>query len=271
MRCRLPLNRVFIAGILLFAAIVLLVWPAKLLLPSPTAMDGIPLAPPSAAHPLGANELGQDILARVAAGGRTSTIIAVGAGILATSISLVVGCGSALVGGAIDHAVMRMVDVLLVVPGIIVLILVSAYVKPGPGTMILLLSALYWPGAARVIRAQTLSLRQRGHIRAAQALGAGRLYIMRRHILPAILPILTATVVANARRAVFMEAGLAFLGIAQPDMVSWGLMLHHAMTFAALPVWKWWLLPPALALALLVLALALIGVGLEPQRRTQYA
>jgi peptide/nickel transport system permease protein len=106
-------------------------------------------------------------------------------------------------------------------PVIIVVILVAAYLRPGIGVLVLLLSALGWQPGARVVRAQTLSLKEQGHIAAARMFGAGMLYVARRHIIPDLGPVLFVEFIHGVRRAVFMEAGLAFLGIGDPGLVSW--------------------------------------------------
>ena len=130
--------------------------------------------------------------------------------------------------------------------------------------LIVLISLLTWQGGARVVRAQALSLKERGNIDAARVAGAGGLYIAWKHIIPDLGTIIIVDFIYSVRRAVFMEAGLAFLGISDPTLVSWGMMMHDAMRFAYLDVWQWWLLPAGVLLSLTIIGLTFIGHAMEP-------
>ncbi|MFZ5648929.1 MAG: ABC transporter permease [Bacillota bacterium] len=229
----------------------------------PDEYTGSIFHPPSAQHWLGTNDVGQDICARLFYGARTSLAVGLGVAFLSLFLSLLTGGSAALLGGLYDRILMRLVDALIVIPPVIVVILVAAYLKPGMLLLIVLLSAFLWPGGARVVRAQTLSLRERMHVTAAGTFGAGRLYLLMRHIVPDLGPVLTAVLIQNARRAVFMEAGLSFLGISDPALISWGKMMQYALKFSYLEVWKWWLLPAGIALSLTITGLTLTGFTLE--------
>ena len=247
-----------IAGALTIAALC-----SPLVCGEPAAQTVQVLQAPSWNHLLGTNDVGQDIFWRLMYGARTSLLVAVCVGVLSTAISAVVGISAGLVGGLYERVTMRLVDALLVTPILIPVVLVSAFVQPGVWGLILIISALRWAGGARIVRAQTLSLKHSGHVMASQAFGAGTGHVLVRHIAPDLSPILLTSFVHSARTAVFMEAGLAFIGIAAPGMVSWGAMIRNAMNFYYLPAWKWWLLPPGLALSLLILSFVLIGHSLE--------
>ena len=159
---------------------------------------------------------------------------------------------------------MRVVDAFIVVPMVIIVILISAYIRPNIVTLILLLSLLGWQGGARVIRAQTFSLKARGNVTAARSFGANHLYIAWRHIVPDLGPILLVDFIYGVRRAVFMEAGLAFLGISDPTLISWGIMMRYALKFSYLSVWQWWLIPTGVALSLTIIGLTFVGHAAEP-------
>jgi len=219
--------------------------------------------PPSSSHWLGTNHVGEDILSQLIYGARTSLLVGFLAAFLAIILSAIIGTSAALVGGLYDRIVMRIVDAFIVIPAIIVIILVAAYLKPNLLVLILLLALLGWQGAARTIRAQALSVKELGHISAARSFGASNLYLIFRHILPDLVPILVMVFVYGVRRAVFMEAGLAFLGIADPAVVSWGMMMHEALDFSYLDAWRWWLIPPGVALSLTILSITGIGYTLE--------
>ncbi|MGB2841472.1 MAG: ABC transporter permease [Halobacteriota archaeon] len=219
--------------------------------------------PPSSEHWLGTNDVGQDIWSRLLYGAKNTLLVALGVGAFTTLISTVVGSSAALVGGLYERIMMRTVDALIAIPAFIVIILVAAYVLPNVWTLIFLISVLTWQGGARLVRAQTLSIKERMHVHAARTFGANKRYISTRHIIPDLSPILFAVFIHSATRGVFMEAGLAFLGIADISTVSWGLMMHHALRFYYLDVWKWWLLPIGLALSVTIMAFVFIGHAFE--------
>lgn len=227
-------------------------------LPSPDAF-----APPSAAHPLGTNDFGQDVLGLLLAGARLSLTVAFTAGLLTTGLAALVGAAAALAGGVWDRVLMRLTDVMLAVPGLVVIIVVAAYLQLRPAGLILVIALFGWPGMARVVRARTLSLTGRAHILAARTFGASKPYLLRRHILPDLTPLLVVGFLRSARRAVFLEAGLAFLGIGDPTIISWGSMLQHALRYYYLDARVWLLLPPALAIAATILAFNLLGNSIE--------
>lgn len=222
------------------------------------------LVAPSWSHWLGTNHVGQDIWSRLLFGARTSLLVGFSVGILATLLGTVFGVSAAMLGGLYDRVVMRIVDAFIVIPMVMVVILVAAYLKPGIAILILLLSLLSWQGGARILRAQALSLKEHGHVAAARGFGAGWLYIAWRHIVPDLGPILLVDFIYGVRRAVFMEAGLAFLGISDPNLVSWGMMMRDALSFSYLNVWPWWLVPPGVALSLTIIGLTFIGHAAEP-------
>ncbi|MCA1553459.1 MAG: ABC transporter permease, partial [Chloroflexi bacterium] len=161
---------------------------------------------------------------------------------------------------------MRMVDVMLVIPSLPLMILIAAYAGSGLWQIILILSLFAWEIPARLIRTETLSLRTQPYVQAAQAIGCDTPRIIRLHLLPALAPVLLTSFTTQASRAVFVEAGLAFIGIGDPTAKSWGAMLRAATSFNGIwhgPYWLWWVLPTALNISLLVIAFAFAGQGLE--------
>jgi len=230
----------------------------------PSQQSTASLLPPSWEHWLGTNHVGQDIWSRLLFGARTSLLVGFGVGFLSTLLGTIFGVSAALIGGLYDKVVMRIVDAFIVIPTVIIVILVAAYTKPSVLILILLLSLLSWQGGARVIRAQALSLKERGHVAAVRSFGASHFYVAWRHIVPDLGPILLVDFIYGVRRAVFMEAGLAFLGISDPTLVSWGMMMRDALSFSYLNVWQWWLVPTGLALSLTIIGLTFIGYAAEP-------
>lgn len=229
---------------------------------SPTSLEA-----PSSAHLLGTNDAGQDNLSRLLWGSRTSLLVAVSATTLVMVIALGLGLTAGLRGGLVDLVVMRITDVFLAVPTVPLLIFISALLVPSLVLSIFLIGLFTWPEVARIVRSQTLSLRTRGFIHSARGFGGGRLYVMRRHVIPALGPVIAVNVVQMAGVVVGVEAGLAFLGLGDPAAVSWGQELERAISHQSILIgslWAWWLLPTSLALVFTLMSFLLVGVGLEP-------
>ncbi len=252
------------AGLLLLLLVIAMAILAPLLSGyDPDQQSAASLLAPSHGHWLGTNQVGQDIWSQLLYGARTSLLVGFGVGVLSLVLSIFFGVSAALIGGLYDKIVMRIVDAFIVIPMVIVVILVAAYIRPDLPVLILLLAVLSWQGGARVIRAQALSLRESGHINASRTFGASRLYIAWRHIMPDLGPILLVEFIYGVRRAVFIEAGLAFLGIGDPALVSWGMMMRDAMKFSYLNVWQWWLVPAGVALSLTIIGLTFVSHATE--------
>lgn len=264
-----------VAGVAIIAVIVIAAVLAPLLAPyDPQALTGTSLDPPSAQHLFGTNDVGQDIFSQLIWGARTSLVVALAAPLLALVLGTVVGVGSGLVGGALDRVATRVLDVLLAVPVLPLLIVIAALVGGGRTTVILAIGLLGWPRVARVMRSPTLSLRQRGFVTSARGFGGGTPYLVRRHLVPALGPLIALRFVDIASIAIFLEAGLAFLGLGDSSTVSWGNMLNRAVAREGVyytPLWTWWVLPAGLAITLAIVGLALVSLGLEPifNRRTE--
>jgi peptide/nickel transport system permease protein len=257
-------SRIGQAGLVILALVIV----AAVLAPflsryNPNQQSAVSLLSPSYTHWLGTNQVGQDIWSQLLYGARTSLLVGFGVGILSLILSILFGVSSALIGGLYDKIIMRIVDAFIVIPMIVVVILVAAYIRPDLFVLILLLAALSWQGGARVMRAQALSLKETGHVSASRTFGASRFHITWRHIVPDLGPILLVEFIYGVRRAVFIEAGLAFLGIGDPMLVSWGMMMRDAMKFSYLNVWQWWLVPAGVALSLTIVGLTFISHAAE--------
>jgi peptide/nickel transport system permease protein len=262
-----PLSGELIFGLAVVLLLAITAVFAPLLAPyDPHDFSAAPLERPGPEHPLGANDAGQDILSELIYGARISLLVAVGAAVGTMGLSLLVGGAAGYAGGWLDRLLMRLVDVVMTLPRLPLLILLSALLDAGVLQTIIVISLLFWPAKARVIRAQVQSLRQRGYVKMARGFGGGSIYVFRRHILPQIGPLVAFGLITAAGQAVAMEAGLAFLGLGDPTVKSWGLMMRFALNLPGLLLtdrWLWWLLPPGLCVTLLILALTFIGTGLE--------
>ncbi len=251
-------------GLFMLAIITLLAIFAPLLSNySPHDYTGKIFSPPDMDHPLGTDSMGQDIWVRLLYGARTSLLVAGAVALLSSSLSVLVGATAALAGGYYERFCMRIVDAMTSLPAIIVMILVAAYLRPSLPLLIMLISAFSWPGGARIVRSQVLSLKERVHINASRTFGAGKRHIIFTHIIPELTPIISSLMMQDARRAVFMEAGLAFLGVSDPMVISWGKMMHQALAFTYLDVWQWWLVPTGLALSATLIGISFLSFSLE--------
>ncbi|CAN5157712.1 ABC transporter permease [soil metagenome] len=258
-----------VAGAVLIGAFVVMAIVAPWVAPhDPRAITGDVLEQPSDDHLFGTNESGQDIFSQILHGARPSLIIAVEAATLVVIIGGFLGVASGLLGGLVDMLIMRAVDVMLALPGLPLILLIVALAGPGRTAVVGVIALFGWPRLARVVRSQALSLRQRGFIAAARGFGGGRLYVLRRHLLPAVAPLLVTGFIYVAEIAILIEAGLAFLGLGDPTQVTWGSVLNRALNYPALyftNLWTRWVLPAGMAITLAVLGFTFLGVGLEPR------
>lgn len=255
------------AAVVLVACYVVVAVAAGIIAPyDPSAYSGRPYEAPSGLHVLGTNDVGQDVLSELIFGARISLAVALFAGASAVVLGAVVGLAAGARRGMLDNIAMRVVDVFLTLPRLPLIIVVAAYLGGGLVTIIGILAFFAWPGTARVVRAQVLSVSRLEYVSAARAIGARELHVIRHHLAPATAPILAAAFVGNAARAVLLESGLAFLGLGDATAKSWGSMLFFALRDPAVYFtgrWAWSVLPASLALSALLFALALIGIELE--------
>lgn len=262
---RSPLLAVGIAVLVLFVLVALLApWLAPY---QPKAITGPSIGSPSGAHLLGTNDAGSDILSRVIYGTRESLVVVAGTTSILLVIGLAFGLTAGLLGGTVDLVLSRFVDVMLALPKFPLLILIAALAGPSRKVAIVTIGLTLWPETARIVRSQALTLRTRGYFSAARGFGGSPFYVIRRHMLPTLGPIIASNFVYMAGTVVFVEAGLSFIGLGDPSAVTWGAEMNRAFASGQLAIgstWVWWLLPPAIALALVILGFTFVGVGLEP-------
>jgi len=231
-----------------------------------TALSGPSLQAPGSGHLLGTNLLGQDVFSQLVLGTRVSVEVAMLAGIGTVLLGGAIGITAGWFGGLTDALLMRVTDLVLVIPRLPLLLLGGALTGGSVTALSLFIAATFWPVAARVLRSQVLSLRTRTHVTAATGFGAGSWHQLRHHILPDLALLGVAEFIGAAARAVVLQAGLAFLGIGSVTAASWGAMTRDAVNYRALfvtPVWKWWLVPPVGAVVVLVTGIALLGTAAE--------
>ena len=220
------------------------------------------LSPPSLDHWLGADQYGRDVLSRVLYGTRTALLAVV----VADGLALVAGCALGLVagffGGAVEAVIMRLVDVLLAFPYLLLALIIVAALGPGLTNSMIAIGIVYTPQYARLIRGQVLSIRQTDYVRAARALGSSQLRLMLRHVLPNSFPPILVMATLQAGSVVVETAGLSFLGLgAQPPSPDWGALLAEGQSYF---LTAWWIATfPGLAIFLLVLGFNLLGDALR--------
>lgn len=262
-------SRLLDTGLILLGTLLVVAIFAPLLSPhDPSGVSGPVLEPPSAQHWLGTDIPGRDIFSQVVFGARASLIVAFVASTLTMFGAILVGVLPALIGGWTDRGAARAVVLLLALPGLPLIVLIGSMAGDSRVAVIAVIAFLGIAPNARILRGQALTLRQRGYITAARGFGGGPLYVLRRHLVPGLAPLVVVGFVNWAGIAIALDAGLSFLGVGDPTGVSWGLMLNRALDQDGIyfsGMWTWWVLPPGLAIALTVLGFTFVGVGLEPR------
>jgi len=222
------------------------------------------LAPPSPAHLLGQDDSGKDVLSSVIYGARISLMVGFSASFIVVVMGTIVGMVSGYAGGWVDILLMRITDAILVVPQLPLMLVIIAVAGRGITNIILVIGFLSWTYAARVVRSQVLSVKERQFIMRARAIGVGHFRIMAVHILPQVIPVIFAEGILDISYAILSEATLSFLGLGDPTLISWGSILNRAFLRGAVTRGAWWfLIPPGLALAWVTLSLNFIGNALQ--------
>ncbi len=258
-------NPLGVASMVILGLLTLVALAAPLIAPYPEGYGTDVLAPPSAEHWFGTDTLGRSVLAEVVWGARVSMIVAVLSSLLAIGIGVLVGVLGAYFK-RIDTLLGLIVDLCLTLPVLPLMILVAALAGPSLRTIVLVIAFFSWPEVARVVRSQALTVVELSYVDAAKVLGGPHRWIVRRHLLPAVAPVITVSVVLTASRAVLSEAGLSFLGLGDPNNWSWGRILYEAQQSGAMSSAWWTTLFPSLAILLLVVAATLMSLTYNDAR-----
>lgn len=255
-----------LGGVILAVYVTLLFFGSQLAPFRATELAGRSLESPGGDHLLGTNILGQDLASQLILGARASLLVALLAGVGTVLVGGVIGILAGWFPGWFDSVLMRATDLTLILPKLPLLLLIGALTGGSVLGLSVVISLLFWPTAARILRSQVLTLRSRTHVRAATGFGAGTWHQLRRHILPDLGLLSVAEFIPAAGRAVGLQAGLAFFGIGDPTQPSWGAMIRDAIAYRGVFItdaWKWWLAPPVVALVLLIIAITLLGTAAE--------
>ncbi|AET58549.1 oligopeptide ABC transporter, permease protein [Paenibacillus terrae HPL-003] len=226
------------------------------------------LQPPGAVHWFGTDDYGRDYFTRALYGGRVSLLVGFASMIIATSIGAVVGIVSGYFGGWIDNLLMRILELIMSIPSFLVILLLSVFLKPGVGNIIVIIALLMWMNIARVVRAETMTLREREYVLYAKASGQSTFGIILKHIVPNLIPVIIVGATNNIASAIMMESSLSFLGFGvQLPNATWGSMLNNAQGYIAQAPYM--ALFPGLLILLTVLSFNVLGdvlrVGFEPK------
>lgn len=228
--------------------------------------SGSPFEPPNGVHWFGTDDLGMDLFSQICYGARISLLVGISAALIAGIGGGILGILAGYYGGIIDKIIMRIVDIMIVLPDLPMMIILGAFFGPSIKNIIFVLAFFSWTGPARIVRSKVLSMKKENYILVAESYGAGFGYLLFKHFIPEILPILMVTIIKLTSKAIVAEAGLAFLGLGDPTSKSWGLILNHAINFRGIyftDFWKWWVMAPLIAIIFLVLSIAIISRDLE--------
>jgi oligopeptide/dipeptide ABC transporter ATP-binding protein len=231
--------------------------------PVPITIDDI-YAAPGGEHLLGKDDAGKDVLSNFIYGSRVSLTVGFFASFISIFIGGVIGIVSGFYGGRVENLLMRFTDIMLVIPDLPLAVVLVALTRPRLSNIIFVIGILGWTGTARLVRSQTLAVKQRKFVLRARAVGAGNWHIIRKHIFPLVLPLIVVNTVLVISLAILNESTLSFLGLADPTAVSWGQMLNYAFTRGATSAGAWWaLVMPGFGIVWVVLGCTLLGHGLE--------
>ena len=219
---------------------------------------------PSFRHFLGTDDIGRDIFSQLLTGARVAFMIGISAAFMAVAIGSFVGMVAGYFGKIVDMLLMRLADIIMVLPGLLVILILSSVVgKLSIWNLVIIIALFKWAGVARVIRAQTLSLKVRPYIEAARVAGASHLRILFRHLLPNVLPLSFLYMTFGVTTAILIEAALSFLGFGDPSTVSWGMMLQWVWKTGHMFRAPYWLIPPGICISLITLSFYLVGRALD--------
>lgn len=230
-------------------------------LPSGSAFES-----PNREHLLGTDDLGMDIFSQICFGARISLLVGVSAALLSGVCGGILGVLAGYYGGLTDRIIMRIADIMIVLPDLPMMILLGAFFGPSIKNIIFVLAFFSWTTPARIVRSKVLSIKSENYILVAESYGASFHYLLWKHFIPQILPLLMVSIIKLTSKAIVAEAGLAFLGLGDPTSKSWGLILNHAINFKGIyftDYWKWWIMAPLVAIISLVFSIAIISRDLE--------
>ncbi len=223
-----------------------------------------PYLPPDQDHILGTNDLGQDILSELIYGSRVSLIVGFGAALMATIIGSSIGLLAGYFKGMADEILMGITDIFLMIPQIPLIIVLAAFLRPSFWLIALLMGSLWWTSTARVVRSKTLQIRVMGYVQSKRSLGFSHLHIIVSDVLPNLSQVVMPKFLLSIASAMIAESSISFLGLGDPSMKSWGMMINFAFSRGGfINGYWWWYMAPGLCITIFVLSIVLLGSFLE--------
>jgi ABC-type dipeptide/oligopeptide/nickel transport system permease subunit len=258
-------SRMGMFGVLLILAFIAVALAAPWIAPyDPRALVGRPFLPPMEGHRLGTDQVGRDIYSQLLWGSRISLMVGLLASAFSVAIGTAIGLLSGYFRGPVDSILMRITDLFITLPSIPLMLILAALLGRSIWNIIFVIAITGWTGTARMVRAQTLSIKERPYVEAARSVGARDSQIMFRHILPNIIPLIFANAIVGTVNAILSESGLSFLGLGDPTKSSWGLILRHANEVGAMATGRlWFIIPPGVCIMLIAIGFAFASYSLD--------
>jgi peptide/nickel transport system permease protein len=258
-------SRMGMFGVLLILAFIAVALAAPWIAPyDPRALVGKPFERPGEDHILGTDQVGRDIYSQLIWGSRISLMVGLFASAFSVAIGTAIGLLSGYLRGPIDTVMMRITDLFITLPGIPLMLILAAIIGRSVWNIILVIAVTGWTGTARMVRAQTLSIKERPYVEAARSVGARDSQIMFRHILPNIIPLIFANAIVGIVNAILSESSMSFLGLGDPTKPSWGLILRHANEVGAMATGRlWFIIPPGVCIMLIAIGFAFSSYSLD--------
>ena len=265
---RFRTNRAGLVGLVVLALFVLLALLAPVLADesglSVTRATGGVLEPPSGRYPLGTDDSGRSVLPLLIWGARISLFVGLMATLISMLIGTVVGLTSGYFGGVTGAVLFRLTEWFLVIPFLPLAIVLASVLGRSLFNIVIVIGVTSWAGTALLIRSQTMSIKERAYLERSRALGAGHPHLLRKHVLPNVVPLVFANTTLAVAVAILSETTLSFLGLGDPTRISWGSMLENAYSVGAITTGSWWFfVPPGVCVVLVVLCFTLVGQALE--------
>ena len=263
------LGQIGLTLLIIFALMAICSYIPPLINPMYNPMTGVDpdistCTPPSWRHWLGTDFMGRDIFSQLLAGARVAFMVGVSAAVMSVVLGTAIGMTAGYMGKFMDTLLMRMADMIMVMPTLLfVLIISSVFGQLNIWTIVIIIALFRWPGVSRMIRGQTLSLKHRPFIEAAKMAGASHFRIIFRHIMPNVLPLAFLFMTFRVTSAIIIEASLAFLGFGDPGTVSWGMMLQWVWKTGYMFKAPYWLLPPGICISLITLSFYMLGRAMD--------
>jgi len=261
-------NKMARVGLFIIGFFVLMAIFSPILMPFKTTDMGasrdLVFNAPTFEHPLGTDNLGRDVLAYLVNGSRSSLFVGVTATMISMVLGTLIGIAAGYLGGWVDNILMRITDFFLVLPWLPFCMVLAAILGNSIWNIILVIGLTGWSGTARIIRAQTLSVKEQQYVERTKSIGAGKWHIMVKHILPNVFPLVFSEAILIVSSSILTETSLAFLGLGDPTNPSWGTMLNDAYCTGAMTVGAWWyFITPGVCVILVALGFTLMGYAFD--------